>query len=213
MGSCSSSPEKYAEQRNESVLDWSRWEQACDFFVLVSGKSDEVQPIRNVLAEMQQQNENISQRERWALTIKAWNQYVNAGPITEKDIRLCYEIDKDGINRLAEQPVIGGIDCDSDIEIPQAEIAERIRKAHNRKVNGKTTTKPSKKKTSKKKVPKKSTDYIVGDAVTVDDATDDEPWQGEIVELLGRNARVKVGNGHQGAGTVLPARLSDLKRV
>jgi len=48
-----------------------------------------------------------------------------------------------------------------------------------------------------------STAFAVGDLVWVA-ATDKEPWQGRIVELLGgSNARLRVEQGHQGAGNLV----------
>jgi hypothetical protein len=37
-----------------------------------------------------------------------------------------------------------------------------------------------------------------------------EPWQGTIVEISGKLAKLKVRNGHKGAGNVRAARLADL---
>lgn len=200
MGSCTSSPEKYHEQLNEKCLDWKMYDKACDFFVMIAGDAKEIAPIRNVLSDMLLQNENISLSEKLALLIKAWNQYAATDKITETKIKLNYAIDEDGINRLAEQPRVGGIDSDYEHIPSPEEVTEAVTRIKSAKADKKLQSKPTK-KTSKKTPNKKLSKINMGDTVLVDNGQD-EPWKGKVVEALGLNAKVKIGQGQQGAGNI-----------
>ncbi len=200
MGSCTSDPTEYRATRNEDVLDWSMFDKACDFFVLIAGKAPEFNPIGKALQAMLEKSENITPRERWSLLIKAWNLYVADEPLTTKAIALEYDIDKDGINRLAEQPTIGGIDCDGDfIDPTPSEIAERSQKQQDQKVKADAPR------------AKLSDDFVIGDLVRV--GRGKGSWQGELLEILGHNTKIRVGQGYQGCGTIKAAKLTDLARV
>ncbi len=199
-GSCTSDPTEYRANRNESVLDWDMFDKACDFWVCLGGKASEFTPIHKVLQSMLEKSENVTPRERWSLLIKAWNLYVADEPLTTKAIALEYDIDKDGINRLAEQPTIGGIDCDGDFVDPTpSEIRER------------SQTVKAKKGNSDKPKAKLSDDFVIGDLVRV--GRGKGSWKGELLEMLGHNTKIRVGQGYQGCGTVKDAELADLARV
>ena len=149
---------------------------------------------------MREKTELVTPRERWSLLIKAWNLYVADEPLTTKAIALEYDIDQDGVNRLAEQPTIGGIDCDGDfIDPTPSEITERSQTAKSQKV---AADKPK---------AKLSDDFVLGDLVRV--GRGKGSWKGELIEILGHNTKIRVGQGYQGCGTVKAAELSDLARV
>ena len=200
MGSCTSDPTEYRATRNENVLDWAMFDKACDFWVCLAAKASEFAPIHKALQAMLEKSENITPRERWSLLIKAWNLYVADEKLTTKALALEYDIDKDGINRLAEQPTIGGIDCDGDFIDPTlSEIEERRQKQHDQKVK------------ADKPQAKLSDDFVIGDLVRV--GRGKGSWKGELIEILGCNTKIRVGQGYQGCGTIKAAELSDLARV
>ena len=64
------------------------------------------------------------------------------------------------------------------------------------------------KKFKKKVAPAK---HDVGDLQWVISKNGDH-WQGRIIEISGDKVRLKVQTGHRGAGNVVPARISDLRR-
>jgi len=194
MGSCTSSSEKYKEETNESSLKWDMYDKASDFFVLLASGAKELNAVSTVLAKMLSQNENVSIKERWCLLIKTWNCYSKSKPVTSSAIELDYDLDSDGIKRLVDEPVIGGIDCDGEADIPPDELVERIASVRNKK-------QPLKKPKHKRKP-------SIGDNVW--NHSTEKPYKAEVVEILGSNAKVKISNGYQGAGNIKAALLTDL---
>lgn len=196
MGCSTSNPETYREDSNESSLDWSLYDKASDFFVLLASGETELKAVSIVLTKMLSQNENVSVRERWSLLIKAWDFYSQDQPVKESNIELEYDVDKDGIKRLAEKPTIGGIDYGGDVDPTPDEIVERSAEVRSKKVKTKTKRKAKSK-------------LLLGDTVWVA-TTKGKPFKADVVEVLGGNAKVKVATGYQGAGNVKAVLVSDL---
>jgi hypothetical protein len=107
-------PKQYedSENPNESALDFSRWDQAQDFFVELSNNAERMAPVRNAIARLVQDG-RASFETRTAILVKAWNLYVADKPITDKLIALRYTTDDDGIAHLTDHPRVGGIDLGS----------------------------------------------------------------------------------------------------
>ena len=202
MGSSSTSPVKYQAEFNGSVLDWKMYSKASDFFVLLAAGAKEFLPIKSVLASMLIQNENVSVRERWTLLIKAWNLYANDKKITEDNLKLHYDVSKDGVRCLAETPTVGGIDCAGEIDPLPDEIEQRTAAIRTTKVPKKTESQ----KTSNTPTFKK------GDLVQIDIGTS-EPTKAKIILVKGHEARLKILPGYKKSGTVRTAKLADLKPV
>ena len=111
MGSCKTDADAYrsAEHPSENLLDWSEWERACQFFVEVANDSEKVAALRDVWAKMCEEGK-ISNAERWALLVNAWNSYRDGGRVDRERLELEYNKDADGFLTLAEMPTVGGID-------------------------------------------------------------------------------------------------------
>ncbi len=111
MGCSKSESDAYREapHPDESMLDWSRWDDACNFWVLLGGSDESTKPVRVYLTKLLQENRG-SNPERWAILIKAWNLHANKKKITEKDLTLSYLDNEDGSKTLDECPTVGGID-------------------------------------------------------------------------------------------------------
>lgn len=54
----------------------------------------------------------------------------------------------------------------------------------------------------------KAKGFEVGQIAWVDDK---EPWKGRIMEILGKNAKLKIAQGFQGAGNIIAVKLTDLR--
>lgn len=121
MGSSATDANKY--QRNkfkeEKSLDWERWQQACDFWVLIAGHAKPVTPLIKALGQLNAEGAGGGKREKTALVIKAWDCVVNNRPITAKELALKYNETGEGIRTLAENPQLGGIDNPERPEAPQ----------------------------------------------------------------------------------------------
>ena len=76
MGSSASDPEAYrkADHPHESMLDWSRWNDACDFWVLLAAGGDKVAAVRKAMARSIEDG-GLSMAERWAIVTNAWLAY------------------------------------------------------------------------------------------------------------------------------------------
>jgi len=111
MGSSNTDPEEYRSSvhPDESSLDWSRWNDASSFVVLLAAGGKEVSAVRAVMAASIEQG-NLSNAERWAILSNAWLAFSDKSPLTEKSLLLQYETDPDGNRHLIEQPSVGGID-------------------------------------------------------------------------------------------------------
>lgn len=117
-------------QKNEKALDWSRWEQACEFFVMLASIDDSGKPLdpqwdefienlrkvrRPVDDPTDKENGYIftdgSTQERAAALAKAWNVYRSDEKPTPGLFKMKWErSDRTGLHTLAEDPDVGGID-------------------------------------------------------------------------------------------------------
>ena len=118
MGSSATDPAAYHESDspNEEALDWSMWDRACDFFVMLAGGAQETAAIRAAIDRVIE-NDGGSLAERWALIVKAWNAYTNGKAITPEALQLRYDTHEEGVTRLSETPVVGGIDVGGTDEV------------------------------------------------------------------------------------------------
>ena len=303
MGCSNSDPTEYTEAENpsESLLDWKHWEKACDFWVLLAQKADEVSAVATELANIIDEDGGTN-LERQALVAKAWNLYVEGKPVTVKRIAINYAVDEDGLKVLDGLPNVGGIDLgelektdEEDITQPDPspkEITKRsataIVKTQVGKLGrpkqakkgswtkgdvawvseagdtylGKLITNPvegednevrvdlrdaqgdewevscsclslkqpkpeteeeeeneepqmavpHKRAKSKKGKGKKNWKALPGKTCWVDNG-EEEPWQGKLIDLLGKNAKLKVLQGHEGAGNTRAALVEHLRET
>ena len=87
-----------------------------------------------------------------------------------------------------------------------AKTAKTAKKKATKKVAKKAKKTPAKKA---KKATKKKAPLLVGSLKWVC-CDGEEPWAGRVVDVLGKNVKLKIEVGHLGAGTVRAALLSDL---
>lgn len=114
MGSSATDPGKYyvAEHPNETMLDWSHWDKACNFFVELASGSKKLQAVHKAIMTLVEQGAG-SIIERWSILARAWHHYLDDQAITDKHLQLEFEV-KDGERFLVEVPLIGGIDVGED---------------------------------------------------------------------------------------------------
>jgi len=181
--------------RSESVLDWSMEELAQEFFVLIAARSNKLQHLFEMMAEVDD-DERITTEDTVALLIKAWNLFSSGKTVTREKLKLEYKINEDGYQTLIECPTVGGIDLGKP-EKPEEEDEPE-----------------DDDKTLEEKPTKRKGKHLEGDEVWVQE-TDDEAsrWKGTIKELYPKRAKVSVGNGYAGAGTVIEVSLEHLKSV
>lgn len=119
MGSGSSEPTDYvnSDNPNESLLDWTLWDKATDFMVLLSGKSDDIRAFRQAHLKLVKMHEGTpTVAESLALVSKAWRCYSEGKKLTSKLLSLKYQ-ENEGIQVLVECPTVGGIDIGDPSEI------------------------------------------------------------------------------------------------
>ena len=218
MGAAKTDPAAYhsSDTPDESLLDFGLWSKACDFVVLLAGGGEQVQPLVDALTRMINDGGG-SIHQRCALLAKAWQCYAEDGPVTTKGLTLSYVTDEHGMKKLGECPTVGGIDLGDPTEAKEPvrhdprpeEIKERAKAVRQqneeRRKEAPAPAAPVKKKL-KKKGPSGSR---VGKVYWVA-SPGEEPWQGRVVEVQGRVARVTVQQGHQGAGNVRVVPLAQL---
>lgn len=115
---------------DESLLDWSLWDKATDFWIDVASRNKSmnalIESIGNLLdqglrcfvkdydfGESADPIIGVLNEERKALVIKAWNLYVDDKPITEAKLRLEVAVDGEGRVTRQETPTCYGIDVGS----------------------------------------------------------------------------------------------------
>lgn len=141
--------------RNDNGLDFSRWDEAEEFWKLLSGKAIEMEPLLAALAQLKTPAETEGLGGRWieqqALICLAWGHYAAGRKLTEDDLKLHYgyKIIKDANGKpiqgdmiLLEDPKfpdLGGIDLgdtyveerkeDDPAEVEEKKRAERDQRA------------------------------------------------------------------------------------
>jgi hypothetical protein len=112
MGSYKTHTEDYQamEKPDESVIDWSAWELATDFWVNFAGHHKQMSKLYHVLGQLSVDGAGGSRHEKVATIIKAWHCVTAKNPIVAKSIALTYVTDSDGIRKLIDIPLLGGID-------------------------------------------------------------------------------------------------------
>lgn len=224
--------------RNEDSIDWKYWNKASDFWVLLAGNTEETRAVRTSLGKMVDKDGG-SQSERWALLVKAWNQYAVGQPITEKSITLKYGKDEDGYPYIDECPTVGGIDIGDPNEVDEEEVdsvdptpeeiqerATTERKARKAKAakalaaeTAKATAAEAKKEKERARAPAKQDRKTthkgkaggsrVGKLMWIT-PSEGEPYQGKVLRVQGKNTRIKISQGHKGAGNTVSVPTASL---
>ncbi len=111
MGCSTTEPEVYrtASHPDESMLDWAKWSDACDFIVLLASGGKETAAIRTTMARSIEGG-GLSNAERWSIVVNASLAHSAGDSITEDSLRLDYTEDEEGGRHLDEHPSVGGID-------------------------------------------------------------------------------------------------------
>jgi hypothetical protein len=94
---------------SEEQLDFSRWNKACEFWVLVAAGSAEFRAINTVRASMGEEGKTTLD-ECCSLMVNAWLSFIAKEPLTTISLALSYLHDKNGYPTLSELPTLGGID-------------------------------------------------------------------------------------------------------
>ena len=219
MGSAGSEPSKYhhADVPSEDLLEWKLWDKACNYWVLLAGGDEAIsQPVKKALAKLIEQGGG-HRKQRAAILVKGWLAYCDDKPLAAKALSLQH----DSEGRLLEQPSTGGIDLvePDEIKVPvyndptpaeiKARAAEQRAARKRKKTGGKDTKTAPRQAAGKSKRRKTPGHYSVKDWAWVQEP-DGEVWRGRIVEITGKLVRLKVAQGHQGAGTERRARLGNL---
>lgn len=211
---------------DETELDFSNWETACDFFVCLAGDDPKFSAVKTAFTKLLNTT-GASINERMALIVKAWLSFLSGKPITEATLKLKYNKAKeDGeLPELAELPVVGGLDFgeptadkaeleNAKVDPTPEEITQRAKKERVKRAKKPTPTKKKsvKKKSVKKKKKKTAKRFSLerGKIVWVD-GSDEEPWKGKIVDVLEKECLVRVSQGFVGAGNELMIPKTDLK--
>lgn len=114
MATCASEAETEAGDgyfqvgRLESALDFSMWEKACEFWVLLAGGNEKMLPIRAAIGDILKDGGTAA--ECTAVIVHAWNTFSSNKKVTAEALELNYAKDTDGVPRLAGIPMVGGID-------------------------------------------------------------------------------------------------------
>ena len=209
MGCSESDADKYhdldLEQRSDKVLDWSRWDDACNLFTYLSQRTKELEGLvdayGNLCSNLAKTNDAPSVKARIGLVALAWQEFVDNGSVPSS-LELDYEIIEEGSAILTQHPTVGGIDRGKDtdpvyVDPTPTEIKERETEE---RTKAKKKTNPS--KSSPKRKPKKR--LTVGKQVKVTDP-DGTAWEGELVEMYNEFAVVEdvEGESHEVEVTAL----------
>ena len=197
------------ENPREELLSWDHWDKACDFWVLLAGKSPEIEAVRTALIKLAN-DDSKNYASQCAIVIKAWNLYLGDQDITAKSLRLHYAPDNDGIKRLAECPTVDGIDVGDGEDIESPTKGDPSPKEIEKQTEEIRSGSPSPEKPLKKKAKKSG---LVGKIRWVNDAI--EHWRGRVVEIdtKKKTAKLKCLDGFKGAGNIRDTRLINLQET
>jgi len=136
----------YREGPHEKALDWSAWEKACEFWVLLGANAKEFHEVRQALNGLGDPDDTSirgSLKEVITVVTKAWGEFHSDGRLTPATLKLEYQQDANGVNRLVNVPTVGGIDVgyarkkveteeeptEEEVEAAKAEIRAEVAKA------------------------------------------------------------------------------------
>lgn len=118
MAASGSDPDKYgkAPKPAEKHLDMSKWDKACEFWVLLLKQSPDLRAVRDAIASIHDEDTGIgaSQAELIGTVCKAWGKFAAGEKLKEQDLHLEYHTDGAGVCRLIDNPTVGGIDLGDD---------------------------------------------------------------------------------------------------
>jgi len=104
---------KNCDPPTEHAISFANEELAERFWVELTENLNSVKPIVDMIEDMAEQG-NMRSDERIAILIKGWNAYSKNGIVKSSDITLNVETDENGIRRLLDDPIVGGIDLGVD---------------------------------------------------------------------------------------------------
>jgi len=187
MAAAQTDPSKYRESDapSEANVDWSLWDKACDYWVLLIKGATELALVRSGLAGLASDDDEVtlSIAERCGLIVKGWNCSIADQTITAKRIELEYDTDEDGVRTLAEIPTVGGIDLGSPDEAEPV-VADEGDAGEDQPAN-KPGPKPKRKRGTRPAPPKvakrKDESWTKGDTAWIRDSHG-ESYFGELSE-------------------------------
>lgn len=111
MACCKSDPVKYREAAvpGDSVLDMTLYQDAVGFITALAADDSSVKHVLKVIADTPGEN-GASRHERTGYLIKAWLLLVAGAKVVPSALKLEYEADANGVTRMINRPVLGGID-------------------------------------------------------------------------------------------------------
>jgi hypothetical protein len=214
MATSESDGETYraAETPSEAQLDFSMWDKAEEFWTLLGANHKSLAVGRMALANLYNSYQgNTPLLDRVVAVTKLWEKWKTGKPFKSTDIDPQYTVDEEDIRRLAEFPILGGIDVGTAREMPEeakvgpADIAAQaaaIRRERNEDMAEETPVGP----------------IVQGEKVWVNAGAGS--WRG-LVETIRTNtvkgkevsvAVLEVLPGFAGAGTTQTASYASLQR-
>lgn len=113
MAASNSDPVKYAKTREEKALNLKLLDRAQEFWVALSGGSNELKAVRDAVKSLADPDtgDGGTAAERQAILVKAWHRFAANESVTPASVKLRYVTSaEDGSRILDESPLLGGID-------------------------------------------------------------------------------------------------------
>lgn len=116
MGTSATDGEEYRnmDHPSERKVNWSMWDKAQEFWVLLCSNHPDVYAIRRKIGALANADGTGGGRmsEKIATIVKGWNLFCIKQKITEKALELRYHEEDDGFRTLLEHPSCGGLDLE-----------------------------------------------------------------------------------------------------
>lgn len=111
MAASATDDEQYRAINNESCVDWSRWDEAQEFWVKLANVHTALEPLADCLDEdfVKVAGGKFGLDLKTGLCLKAWNLYSEGQKVTKSKIAMEQD-EQDGVLILTENPSCGGID-------------------------------------------------------------------------------------------------------
>lgn len=199
MGSSESDATKYRAKQNagsDRQLDWSMSQKAADFWAEFSAGAKPLKAAKDEIVSAANHGGRLIDKQ-CAVIAKAWELFSQGHNATPKKVELVYETDGDGVETLAENPVVGGIDLGRvdrfDMEDDELVPEEEPEKPTEKKPAAKK--KSGKKKANKKSKQKSSEPFVYDKTLEAKRAGDS--WQ------VGDTAWVRDNEGDHFYGPIM----------
>lgn len=117
MASSASDPAKYTKKKDESVLDFERFDKASDFWALLAGRNPDFDQLHYAISALADPDSLAGARlvEKAGVLCKGWAAFLAGEEFSQDALELKYHLDEADHKIFDEDPTTGGIDLGGEL--------------------------------------------------------------------------------------------------